>query len=438
MNEGAVIRLPVEMDHQAPIIASSARHKVVVAGRRFGKTTTALIAAVDGHGPLAKGIRIRRGAVDGGKVWWVVPYYHVAQEAWEVLKVATFGVAQHQEQGHRIVLPNGGSVQVKSADNPDSLVAVGLDGAVLDEAAKMKPQAWQILRPALADFEGWTLNISTPKGMNWFRGLHERAVNRSVEQPNEWAAWQRPTWDNPLIAPSEIQTMREEMGPLEFAQEVEAQFVSAGRGMFHPEWARYYRIEMFPAGPKFWLSYLDEQRVVDLAECWKFSTMDPAFTTKQDADYTCLSTWAVTPQHDLLLLDCIRRRVEGPELIPAMQQTYEKWHPSFIGVEATAAQLMIVQMAIQQGLPVKKLTPDKDKVARAHPATARMEQGKVWFPADQPWTRDLEDELWSFPLGEHDDFVDTLSYAVAEQTKGSNSVGAAIPISMERESPWRS
>ena len=62
---------------------------------------------------------------------------------------------------------------------------------------------------------------------------------------------------------------------------------------------------------------------------------------------------------------------------------------------------------------MRELTPDKDKVARAMPVTAAFEGGRLLLPRSASWLRDLEQEVLSFPLGQHDDQVDCLGYAVA-------------------------
>jgi hypothetical protein len=75
-----------------------------------------------------------------------------------------------------------------------------------------------------------------------------------------------------------------------------------------------------------------------------------------------------------------------------------------------------VQEMGREGLPIHKLTADKDKVSRAILAAVRMEQGKMWFPKDRPWVEDLEIELLGFPSGTlHDDQTDCCAYAAIMQ-----------------------
>lgn len=175
-----------------------------------------------------------RGAIDGGNIWWVAPSYQVASAIWIDLKRACAGAwVKKSEVKFRIELPGGGSVTVKSADNPESLRGDGLDGLVIDEAASIsKPEVWrQALRPALSDKQGWAVFIGSPKGFNWLYDLWVAA-----EHLPGWARWQRPSSDNPLMTASELADAKREAGSLAFAQEYEAQFTADGLGLFLREW----------------------------------------------------------------------------------------------------------------------------------------------------------------------------------------------------------
>jgi len=114
-----------------------------------------------------------------------------------------------------ITMPSGGTVQVRSADNPDSLRGEGLDFVVLDECAFIKEQAWtEALRPALSDRQGKALFISTPKGRNWFW----RQWTRGNTDDEEWHSWRFPTSANPFIPQSEIDAARESLPERTFQQ----------------------------------------------------------------------------------------------------------------------------------------------------------------------------------------------------------------------------
>src|SRR5579863_3503814 len=128
------------------------RFRVVVAGRRFGKTQLALteliFAAWDAPGFLG---------------WYVAPTYRQAKRiAWDRLKeiLADCHNVACCETELTIRFQNGGTVGLRGADNYDSLRGNGLDFVVLDEFAQMKPEVWsEVLRPALADRRGGALFI---------------------------------------------------------------------------------------------------------------------------------------------------------------------------------------------------------------------------------------------------------------------------------------
>ena len=90
----------------------------------------------------------------------------------------------------------------------------------------------------------------------------------------------------------------------------------------------------------------------------------------------------------------------------------DKHQAGWVTMERQGFQLSLIQMAQRQGMRVKEVRPDKDKVARALTLSARMEAGDVYFKIDAPWLDDLERELFTFPVGAHDDMVDALGYGV--------------------------
>jgi predicted phage terminase large subunit-like protein len=90
-------------------------------------------------------------------------------------------------------------------------------------------------------------------------------------------------------------------------------------------------------------------------------------------------------------------------------------------VERATRQMAMIQEAVRAGLPIHEVRADKDKITRSWPAQARMEQGTIWFPPrTTPWFPEIEEELLAFPVGRHDDFVDTLSYAAIHIARRSS------------------
>lgn len=223
--------LPRPMLHQVKVLASPARFKMSVCGRRWGKTACGLMALLAGHGRRPGD---RRGAIDGGNYLWVAPSYpQIRQsEIWKHLKLACAEAVKSlddiREGDREIRLVNGATIRVMSADGEDSLRGAGLDGLVVDEASRISAEVWgEVLRPMLSDKRGWCLFSSTPNGKNWFEKLFRAACN-----DREWETWQLPTAENPMIDQAELDSLLKDEGPRKFAQEHLAQFTDIEGAVF--------------------------------------------------------------------------------------------------------------------------------------------------------------------------------------------------------------
>ena len=150
---------------------------------------------------------------------------------------------------------------------------------------------------------------------------------------------------------------------------------------------------------------------VDTETVWIVQMVDPALTAKDENDWFCLSTWGVTPKNDLILLDVYREHAETTEHDQIMLQQFRKWRPSAIGVESASYGLALFQRMEALGLPVIEVTAKGDKPARSESIRTRYVAHAVFHPAGLGWVVEIEDELLHFPVGKHDDFVDTASYA---------------------------
>lgn len=155
-------------------------------------------------------------------------------------------------------------------------------------------------------------------------------------------------------------------------------------------------------------------KIVEAPDCRRFGIVDLAFSTKTSADYTVITAWAATPESDLVLLDMDRRRLEGPDIVPAIEAMSAKHNLDYVGIEEVSAQLMVVQVAQRAGLTVRGLVADRDKRTRALPMAIRMENEQVFMPEGAAILPPIEAELLEFDRGAHDDIVDNFSYAGAE------------------------
>lgn len=201
---------------QSEVHRHPARFKVLSAGRRWGKTRLGV------HECLEVAFR-------GGRAWWVAPSYKMGVVGWRPLRMMGGKIgAEVRMVDRQILLPNGGEVTVRSADDPNSLRGEGLDFVVLDECAYMNEVAWsEALRPALSDRQGSAMFISTPKGRNWFWRRYQEGL-----QGGEWMSWTFPTESNPHIAQEEIEAARLSLPENIFRQEYLAEFLENSGAVF--------------------------------------------------------------------------------------------------------------------------------------------------------------------------------------------------------------
>lgn len=199
---------------QDSVAKNPARFRVVVAGRRFGKTHLS-IRELCYH------------AKDPGKdVWYVAPTYKMARQiVWRKLKNKLQDlnwVAKTNETELTIVLVNGSTIALKGADNYDSLRGVGLDFIVLDEFADIDPEAWyETLRPTLSDKAGKALFIGTPKGIgNWAYEIY----GNTQDDPTNWQSFSYTTLDGGQVPQEEIDQARKDLDERTFRQEYMATF----------------------------------------------------------------------------------------------------------------------------------------------------------------------------------------------------------------------
>ena len=207
---------------QLDIIADPARFKVVVAGRRWGKTHLSLFdLLIDNEFGAWKHPKMKN--------WFIAPTYRQAKNiAWTILKDIVYEypmtIESKNESELSITFINGSKVELKGADNEDSLRGVGLTKANPDEFAFMKKEAWtEVIRPALSDRKGKAMFIGTPDGFNYFYELY----NKGLAEQDGFKSWYFKSIDSPYLDPLEIEAARSELDERTFRQEYEASFETA-------------------------------------------------------------------------------------------------------------------------------------------------------------------------------------------------------------------
>lgn len=371
---------------QRAIHESAARFRVVDAGRRFGKTRLGVWECLE-------------VALGGGRAWWIAPSFPIARVGWRPLRRigAKIPGAEVRLAELNIMLPNGGEVSVKSADNPDSLRGEGLDLAVFDEHAFTKPEAWtEAVRPALSDKLGRALFISTPRGRNHFWELYQRGVRGE----DGYQSFYFPTAANPTIHASEIEAARHELPEIIFRQEYLAEFIDDSGGVFRrvQDAARLQAIDA---------PLPDHQYIggVDVAA---------------SVDYTVICVMDVTTR-ELVYMDRFNR-VDYNVLIDRLQAVYKRWNLTSMKIEANSIGQPVIDQLVARGMSIIPfMTTSATKQVIIQNLQAAFENGEIAIINDPV----LVGELLSFeskrnasgsfsyaaPEGMHDDTVMSLAIA---------------------------
>lgn len=216
---------------QKRVFFDRARFRVVVAGRRWGKThlsRTEMIAAI-------RRLKLKHGPKERILIWYVAPTYGMARDImWdEMLEIIPRRwIKKVNETKMTIYLKNKVTFQLKGADKPDSLRGRGVHFIILDEYQDFKAEAWEkVLFPTLTDKGGSALFIGTPKAYNCLYDVYAKGQDKTQR---EWASWQFPTIMSPFIPESEIKQARANLDLKTFRQEFEASFETMSGRVYYP------------------------------------------------------------------------------------------------------------------------------------------------------------------------------------------------------------
>ena len=377
---------------QLEIFKSDARFKIVVAGRRFGKSyLSAWLLLINAIQSKSK------------DVFYIAPTFQQAKDImWAMLKdLGQDLIIQAYENTAVLTLINGRKIYLKGSDRPETLRGTGISYVVLDEYASMKPVVWeQIIRPSLADVQGRALFIGTPAGKNHFFDLYNDAID-----DDEWDRFQFKSIDNPFLPATEIKASKKNMSTMSFRQEFEASFETFTGGIFKESWFKLeeepeegsYVIAIDPAG------YEQSEKERNL----KRSRLDETAIAivKIDRD-----KWWVK--------DILHGRWNIKETAKRILKAAIDVEANTVGIEVGALRNAILpyledEMRTEnQWLSIAELRhggkKKNDRITWS--LQGRMEHGQITFNPDKDWKVFIS-QLMDFPNRlAHDDLLDSLAY----------------------------
>lgn len=197
------IKLNKPHEGQKAVLESQARFRVLMCGRRWGKSL------------ISRNIAIT-GALEGQTVGYVTPNYHLAKVFFdEIAEVLPTEVAVANKSDLTFKFVTGGQIRFFTGERLDNFRGLRLHVVIIDEAAYIPylQEAWNnAIRPTLTDFQGKALFISTPRGKDFFYQLYLR-------NEGDWQSFKYTTYDNPYILRSEIDEAKASLPKAAFEQE---------------------------------------------------------------------------------------------------------------------------------------------------------------------------------------------------------------------------
>ena len=219
---------------QREILDGMDKINLVICGRRAGKSL------------LAAYLAIRELLHTNRQVYIVAPNYSLTQRIWDYLLPMIQKINAVEKifsvEKYRLRITNnatGSWVECKSADNPASLLGIGLDLCIIDEIAQIPEVVWrQYLEPTLLDRKGSAFLIGTPMGLDWVHDMFYSGAERlSVHRYT--------SYDNPYNSDEELERLKRNTPEDVFRQEYMAEFVDAA-GLAFKGWLNCIDKELVP------------------------------------------------------------------------------------------------------------------------------------------------------------------------------------------------
>lgn len=200
------ITLTLNKPHEAQraVLNSTARFRVMMAGRRFGKSL------------ISQSISIKAG-VKKQQVAYITPTYQLGKIFFqEIIKILPTEIYKKNESDLVINFITGGSIRFFTGERLDAMRGLKFHLVIIDEASFISnlEEGWlNSIRPTLTDYMGKAIFLSTPRGKNYFYSLFMKGGEV------DWESFKFTTYDNPFIDPHEIDSARVQLPNAVFEQE---------------------------------------------------------------------------------------------------------------------------------------------------------------------------------------------------------------------------
>lgn len=413
-NEYLVYR-PVLHDQQRRFIYSTAKRKIVRAGRRGGKTVGAGIYAVE---MFLQGHRVLYGSPTSDQIqrFWVT----VCRALREPIEAK---ILYKNETEHVIEMPGTETrIRAKTCWNSDTLRGDYADRLILDEWQLMNEDTWEVVgAPMLLDNDGDAIFIYTPPS------LHSRSVSKANDPrhaaklfkkyaeyesggKDRYATFHFTSRDNPYISKKALSEITQDMTSLSIKMEIDAEDVDEAPGAL---WTR---------------EAIDRNRAISIPDLDRIVVaIDPSATSEGDEAGIIGAGNLRVKGESYVLAD---KTLQGSPLVWAKEAIalYHVLKADCIVAESNNGGEMVstVISQVDPTVPVKLVHASRGKLTRAEPISSQYEQDRVKHVGLYPL---LEDEMCMWIPGDPSpNRMDALVWALTELTCGSNGAPWGRPL----------
>ena len=335
------------------------------------------------------------------------------------------------EGGNIIVVDDPNAAQEAHSEATIATTIEWWDGALSTRLNNAKTGAFVVIQQRLGE-EDLTGHILSKEVGEWthlclpMRFEPERSFMTSIgwEDPRKEAG--ELLWPE-RFGEREVANLERQMGPWTSAGQLQQRPEPKGGGVIKREWWQLWEKDTFPS-----LDYV-------------IASLDTAYTTKTENDYSALTIWGVFSGGDQ---KAIATRVIGrdTETVSVIKRTYSEEHPKLMMLFAWQERLELHELVLKVSESMRKFKVDKilienkaagisvaqeirrlygheewavqlvdpksqDKLSRLYSVQHLFAEGLVYAP-DRTWADQVITQVSTFPKGKHDDLVDTVSMAM--------------------------
>ena len=235
------------------------------------------------------------------------------------------------------------------------------------------------------DLYGWILD--SPEIVQDFKVVQRKAIENG-----------KPIWPKKFSLEG-LAKIKRVQGPSVFSNQYMNEPLDAKTAVFRHEYFKY----------KDWDDLKEPYRL--------YATADLALSEKKSADFTAFVVNAVDKDKNWHLVDIVRKRMNGKEIINTIFYLHDQWIPTFgieDGKEWLALKPYFIDECKKRGIfpPIRLLKALKSKYSdeRIRGLEPLYAASLIYHMKNCPNISYLEDELMRFPKARHDDVADALAY----------------------------